>query len=386
MRPYQPLKKTPRLSLCMIVKNEAATLEKCLSLARPHVDEIVIIDTGSTDGTQAIAQRFADVYDEIEWPGSFSEARNYSLDKASGDFIVILDGDEWIENPQDWALIKKAVRQPGVFLLNLPVRNLLTQDGLVQSDRFYQERVYRNHPLIRYAGRVHNQIVDGLEAYRARFGGQHYVIEAEVTHVGYSYGGARMKEKYAPRVALLEAELAQAPTDALRAYYLFQLAVVRVLLEEHAAVLTLADQLDFSLLTPDNAFYAHQIAAEAAFATRQPERAARHGDAMLALKRTEPVGYYITGIALLMLERPLEGTLMVAEAGRVNEVHGAQARFKLNTAFVLGRLAELFSTLGLERQALLFRKVALSPEHTAQLGGALLEMLQRELLLDGSAS
>ena len=94
----------PTLSLAMIVKNEAEHLEKCLSTARPHVDEIVVVDTGSTDGTQAIAQRYADVFEEIEWPDSFSVARNHSMDKASGDYILILDGDEHIPDDEQWSL------------------------------------------------------------------------------------------------------------------------------------------------------------------------------------------------------------------------------------------------------------------------------------------
>ena len=96
----------PTLSLAMIVKNEAEHLEQCLSTARPHVDEIVVVDTGSTDGTQEIAQRYADVFDEIEWPDSFSVARNYSMDKASGDYILILDGDEHIPDEEQWRKLR----------------------------------------------------------------------------------------------------------------------------------------------------------------------------------------------------------------------------------------------------------------------------------------
>ena len=105
--PYQR-KHDARLSLCMIVKNEAETLEKCLRLARPHVDEIVVVDTGSTDGTREIARRYADVYDEIEWPDSFSLARNHSFDLATGDFIMCLDGDEYIEEEAETYSVPRA--------------------------------------------------------------------------------------------------------------------------------------------------------------------------------------------------------------------------------------------------------------------------------------
>ncbi len=398
MRPYRPLKKAqpkpttparaasdgPRLSLCMIVKNEAKTLDKCLSLARPHVDEIVVLDTGSTDGTQAIAQRYADVYDEIEWPGSFATARNLSLDRATGDFILILDGDEWIERDESWAMIRQAIAQPGFFLGRLAVRNILGT-GLVESDLFHQERLYPNHPLIRYSGRIHNQIADSLEAYHARFGGRIYDMEAEVTHVGYSYGAAQKKDKYAPRVALLEQELADAPTPALQVYYAFQLAVFKLVLEDFDGVLALADTLDYGLLTTENAYYAHQIATEAAFRRGRPGVAAAHGDAMLALNRDEPVGYYVTGIALLSLDHPLEGVLMLAEAGRVNGRVGDKARFKLNTAFVLGKLADLFAQMGAERPAAIFRAAAADPATTPAHADALLDQLQSELILSGNA-
>ncbi len=392
MRPYRPLKKVqprvgssaPRLSLCMIVKNEAATLDKCLSLARPHVDEIVVIDTGSTDGTQDIARRYADVYDEIAWPGSFAEARNYSLDKATGTHILILDGDEWIEGEESWALVRAAIRQSDLLVAMLPVRNLLG-DGLLDSDRFYQERIYPNHELIRYDGRVHNQIVDRIDAYHRRFGGRPYTVEAEITHVGYSYEAARKKEKYAPRVALMERERDEATDAVTRAYYTFQLAVVLVIMEDYARVLSLARELDFSELTDQNAYYARQIIAEAAFKEGQPGLAAVHGDAMLQLDRNEPVGYFITGLALIMVGHRPEGLVMLAEAGRVNERCGQQARFRLNLSFVLNKLHELFEKMKLPQQALLFKKVADSPDHTRAFGDALLEQLQRELLLGDAA-
>lgn len=82
------------VSLCMIVKNEKCHLARCLQSAKPVVDEIVIVDTGSTDETKEIAMVFgARVYD-FPWIDDFSKARNFALSKASGDWILVLDADE----------------------------------------------------------------------------------------------------------------------------------------------------------------------------------------------------------------------------------------------------------------------------------------------------
>lgn len=85
------------LSLCMIVKNEEKTLERCLSSVKSFVDEVIIIDTGSTDSTKEIAKKFnAKIYD-FEWVNDFALARNFSFSKATSDYIMWLDGDDFID-------------------------------------------------------------------------------------------------------------------------------------------------------------------------------------------------------------------------------------------------------------------------------------------------
>lgn len=103
------IEKKPALSLCMIVKNEEGRLARCLMSAIPVVDEIVIVDTGSTDRTKEIAKTFgAKVYD-FEWTEDFSEARNVSLSKATGNWILVLDADETI-SPLDYDRLTKIVK------------------------------------------------------------------------------------------------------------------------------------------------------------------------------------------------------------------------------------------------------------------------------------
>ena len=88
--------KHPSLSLCMIVKNEEKYLSRCLESLKPMVDEMIIVDTGSTDATRDIAEVFGAKVFDFEWNDDFAAARNFSLDKASSDWILIMDADEVI--------------------------------------------------------------------------------------------------------------------------------------------------------------------------------------------------------------------------------------------------------------------------------------------------
>jgi len=89
----------PKLSVVMIVKNEAERLPQCLASVRPIADEIIICDTGSTDQTIPVAESFGAYVHQIPWLGDFAQARNNALARASGDWILHLDADEALDPP-----------------------------------------------------------------------------------------------------------------------------------------------------------------------------------------------------------------------------------------------------------------------------------------------
>ncbi|GIV61207.1 MAG: hypothetical protein KatS3mg044_0073 [Rhodothermaceae bacterium] len=365
----------------MMVKNEAENLERCLSLARPHVDEIVVIDTGSTDGTQEIARRFADVFEEIEWPGSFAVARNYTFDKATGDFILVLDGDEYLPDDRHWQRIRKILRHPEVGAAQLLVRNLLPEGQILAADRMWQERIFRNDPQIRYEGRVHHQVQENLLAYLQRTQKKLVRVEAEIIHTGYALSAERMAEKYTTRIALLEAEYTQPRSAKHRAYYGYQLGVVYYVLKRYQDVLDVIGELEHRLLSPQNAFYAHLLAAQAALKLDQIPAALVHANEMLTIDRTEPIAYYTTGLALLAARSVGDGMLMLTEAYNLNEAGGLSIRFTLNPDELLRVLSVVCFKAGLQDHARAFQALREKKEYHARGVKALIASLQTGIVL-----
>lgn len=99
------------ISLCMIVKNEEKNLERCLSSYAPLMDEIVVVDTGSTDRTKEIAARFTDKIYDFQWVDDFSAARNFSFEKATCEYIFSADADEVLdeENREQFEILKQVL-------------------------------------------------------------------------------------------------------------------------------------------------------------------------------------------------------------------------------------------------------------------------------------
>ena len=111
-----------KFSLCMIVKNEEAVLNRCLESMASAMDEIIIVDTGSTDATKKIAAAYTDQIYDFAWTGNFAEARNYAASKATGDYIYTADADEYLEPEELQKLL-----QPNIILtpaLNPNLRSL----------------------------------------------------------------------------------------------------------------------------------------------------------------------------------------------------------------------------------------------------------------------
>lgn len=88
----------PTISLVMIVKNEEAVLKRCLDSAVENVDEIVIVDTGSTDRTKLIAADYKAKIFDYQWNHNFADARNFALEQSTTDWCMVLDADEFIIN------------------------------------------------------------------------------------------------------------------------------------------------------------------------------------------------------------------------------------------------------------------------------------------------
>ncbi|MDE6690783.1 MAG: glycosyltransferase family 2 protein [Clostridia bacterium] len=143
------------LSVCMIVKDEEATLARCIECAAPFADEIIVVDTGSTDGTVQIARSLDAKVFFFEWCDDFSAARNFSFSKAECDLVMWLDADDVItpENAQKIADLKERDDFDVAFL-----KYAAAFDGDTPTFVYYRERIFRRSSNFRWQGFVHEVI------------------------------------------------------------------------------------------------------------------------------------------------------------------------------------------------------------------------------------
>jgi len=176
--------KEPTISCCMIVKDEEAFLEQCLESVKDYVDEIIIVDTGSTDQTVDIARRYTDKVYFHPWEGSFSKARNQALAHATCDWIFIIDADEELLQGSGEKL-RQAVREAGDAEA-IHVNTISVYSGGRKTARHNSERLFRNNGVIHYEGIVHNRVV-GMRSVKAS--------RIELMHYGYNVDEKKAYEK-----------------------------------------------------------------------------------------------------------------------------------------------------------------------------------------------
>ena len=194
----------PTLSLCMIVKNEQRNIVRCLSSVKAAVDEIIVVDTGSTDRTKDLAAVFgAKVHDAL-WNDDFAEARNIALSKASGDWILVLDADEAVSAADAKRLrslpgkAENSKTPAGWLVTTRTYSDDMTLEGWTANDGTYgsdeaamgwfpsaKVRLFRNDPRIRYEGAVHEMVEPSMK----RAGFAWLPCDPVVHHYGYVPGG-----------------------------------------------------------------------------------------------------------------------------------------------------------------------------------------------------
>ena len=146
------------LSLCMIVKNEEKVLKRCLDSIKDVVDEIIIVDTGSTDNTKNIAKEFTTKIYDFKWIDDFSAARNYSFSKATKDYIIWLDADDVILKKDMEALLKlKENLDKKVDMVLLKYNTGFDENGNVNFS-YYRERILKREKKYMWVSPIHEVI------------------------------------------------------------------------------------------------------------------------------------------------------------------------------------------------------------------------------------
>ena len=203
----------PPISVCIIAKNEEKNIERCLSSINPYGFEIVLVDTGSTDRTKELAAEYTDCIYDFEWTDDFSAARNFSLQKASNNWIFMLDCDEWIESLdlEELEYFRKNLSHAAGSVDRHNITGTPEHPGKYtdRTERFFSRKLYH------YTGIIHEQLTP---KYEKTF--ETYLLNAAIGHSGYCMTDEERLTKSKRNVDLLLKQLAAEPDNPYVYYQL----------------------------------------------------------------------------------------------------------------------------------------------------------------------
>lgn len=221
------------ISVCMIVKNEEKNIEKCLEKLTPYPFELIVVDTGSNDRTKELALKYTKYVYDFVWIDDFSAARNFSIEKASNDWILVIDCDEFVEE-LDHAKIQELISIYPQSIGQLTRKNICydsNHDTLYTTDLV--ERLF-HRGYYHYEGRIHEQVVRKDHSM-----GSAFEIPLFVLHTGYTGTQDDLTEKAERNIRLLMLDLQDNPEDP---YTYFQLGESYMLQNDYENAYTYFDK------------------------------------------------------------------------------------------------------------------------------------------------
>lgn len=173
-----------KITACSIVKNEEKNIARSIESYKKAADEIIIVDTGSTDNTVEICKKLGAKVLHYEWHNDFAAAKNFALDQATGDWIFFLDADEWfvpsLEDKRIHHILKSLEKQHGSKAVRVNLCNIDEPTNVIRS-KTEVLRIFKNDEHIRYVGKVHEKVLyDDKSMPSAK------LKELEIYHSGYS--------------------------------------------------------------------------------------------------------------------------------------------------------------------------------------------------------
>jgi len=332
----------------MIVKDEIAHLEDCLDSVEHLVDEIVIVDTGSTDGTYDVVERRATRYLQIEWNG-FAHARNVAQGLAEGDLILILDADETIADTTGWHLALEQMASGTCDGVAFVVHNQLPSEQVLASDRIWQLRMYANHrPEIQWVGTVHNQIANALTQHpingvEAKF----YQAQVLIEHKGYNLPKPVMMQKYKARMEALYKELEEATEEKVKSYYRFQTANAHFMQNEYDKCLEHVRECNFDKMTGENIYSTCLMAVHCCHILGVPEEGMTYAKRMIDTLPDESMSFLMMGLTYLSSGEFKAAYNFLGAAMAQTQMNGMQYKYMLDLHYIAAPAGE--AALNLKR-------------------------------------
>ncbi len=199
----------PKISVCIIAKNEEKMLGDCLDSVRPIAYEIIVVDTGSIDDTVKLALSKGAKVVRSQWQNDFSFSRNLSLKEATGDFILVIDADERLQNSETLLdTVRSAEPNDGGWLVEL-LSTVDVRSSITQSHISYVLRLFRNNPNFYFEGVIHEQVLYSILK-------QNYKIKncsVQLLHLGYDLDPEKIRLKQLRNLELLNIALEKDPNN-----------------------------------------------------------------------------------------------------------------------------------------------------------------------------
>ncbi|OON92207.1 MAG: hypothetical protein ATN32_02100 [Candidatus Epulonipiscium fishelsonii] len=207
-----------KISLCLITKDEEHNIERCILSVKEIVNEIIAVDTGSTDKTVEIAKNLGASIYYFEWVYDFSKARNYAISKATGDWIIFLDADEYLEDGKQSLLlhyIKEVTKMKeeaiAIFRINFdPIKPGSEKGG-------YDLRIFKNSPHLLYKRPIHETLTNTKKTLNAVMLPSDQI---KLYHIGYSEEELTKKDTLNRNITILSKAVENNPNDQLSLIYL----------------------------------------------------------------------------------------------------------------------------------------------------------------------
>ncbi len=299
-----------KISLNIIVKNEEKFLDECLYSVKNIVDEIILVDTGSTDNTIEIAQKYGAKIFHFDWINNFSAARNFALKKSSGDWILYLDADERLKKPDGQKLLNLILKLKGKVAVSCVVNNI---DEVRNSpSKMNYVRLFPNDSRVKFEGAAHEQIIPSLRNLDYKI----IKTDIEIIHLGYNVSKDEIKKKAERNLKLLLEDY----KANKHSYTAFQIAQSYSLMnrEADAAGYFLIALKDENLLKENKATAYRYIAAYEAKRSNW-EKASDYISLSLKVDELQPMSFLIAAQIFREIKNYTEAEKFCRKALELNE-------------------------------------------------------------------